>query len=237
VGARSIAPGTVGNLSQDSLVAIEGELGLEASVTNPYATHGGTNAFVPTPTMQDLRLLQESLVDKLKQAALLELQSNLASGDTMISPSLKSVEVLDKTISPAVGEPGRELNLSLRLRFQSQVVKVEVLNNLVAPILDANIHPGYSPIDNTMWLTLISPPMIGVDGNAHWTVQAQRKLKADIPADQSINLINGLSIPQAQELLEHSLPLAEQAQIRLSPNWWPRLPFLPMRIQLSQPES
>lgn len=237
LNARAIEPGTSGNLPPDTLVAIEGELGLDFTVTNPYATHDGTDVSIPTPSMQDLRFLRERLNDILNQAALTKLQSLLPIDDTLIAPSLKILETLEETSAPAVGEPGNQLSLSLRLRFQSQVVSGEVLHSLVTPILNANTNTGYSPIVSTMELTRLTIPTLGEDGKAHWNLRAQRKIQADLPATQAIDLVKGESVPRAIQLLHDSLPIVEQVQITLTPNWWPRLPFLPMRIQVIQSGS
>lgn len=237
LSARAIEPGTSGNLPVNTLVAIEGDLGPDFTVTNLYATHGGTDAFVPGPTKQDIRLLREHLVGKLEQAALVELNSILPAEDTLITPTLKIIETINETTIPAVGEPGNQLSLSMRLRFQSQVVAWEKLNNLVKPIMDANTPTGYTPIINSMTLKQLTTPTLGEDGNVHWTILAQRKLQADILVDQAINLITGLTIPQAIDRLNGSLPLSAEAQIMLIPEWWPRLPFLPLRIQVIQPDT
>jgi len=237
LNAQAIVTGTSGNLPEDSLVAIEGELGLDLTVTNPYATHGGTDASVPSPTFQDLKSLREHLIDKLKQAAMEEMQSLLPHEDILIRPTLKIKEIIEETNSPAVGEPGIRLSLSLRLQFQSQVVSAEVLRSMVTTILDANIISGYVSVPNTLALTRLTEPSLSEDGNAHWTLQVERFVQNDIPANEVIDLVKGLSVPQAIELLQNSLPLEEQAQITLTPHWWPRLPYLPMRIQVIQSET
>ena len=234
--ARSIEPGTSGNLPENSLVAIEGALGLDLTVTNPYGTHGGTDGSVPSPTNQDVRILREHLIKKLEQAALVEVQAMIPTDDTLITPSLKTIEIIDETTTPAVGEPGNQLSQSMRMRFQSQVVAGKELRNLVTPILDANTPAGYMPSITTMVLDKLTLPTTGEDGNAHWTLRAQRKLQADIVNNQAINLIKGLSVAESIDRLNRSLPLASEAQIMLAPEWWPRLPLLPLRIQVIQPE-
>jgi hypothetical protein len=234
--ARSIEPGTSGNLPQNSLLAIEGELGPDLTVTNPYATHGGTDGSVPSPTNQDIRILREHLIEKLEQAALVDLQAMIPTDDTLITPTLKIIEIIYETTTPAVGEPGNQLSQSMRMRFQSQVVAGKELRNLVTPILDSNTPTGYSPIITTMVLERLTLATIGEDGNAHWNLHVQRKLQADIVNNQAIHLINGLSVPESIDRLNRSLPLASEAQIMLAPEWWPRLPLLPMRIQIIQPD-
>ena len=237
LSARSIGPGTSGNLPPNTLVATEGELGPDITVTNPYATHGGTDAAVPAPTNQDIRLLREQLVDKLELAAMVELKNMIPADDMLITPTLKIIEVIAETASPLAGEPGNQLSLSMRLRFQSQSVTGEDIRALVKPILDANTPTGFSSDESTILVSWLTSPSLGKDGNVNWSISAQRKLQADIAVDQAIHLINGLPIHQAIDRLNGLFPLAAQAQIMLVPEWWPRLPLLPMRIQVIQAES
>ncbi len=237
LSSRSIKPGTSGNVSANSLVSIEGVLGSDILVTNPYPTHGGTDASVPAPSEQDIRLLREQLVNNLEQTAIKELNSVIPADDILITPTLKVVEIIDETPIPAFGEPGKKLNLTMRLRVQSQVVAAEQLFNLVTPIFEANTPIGYSPVENTMELEQLTTPILGDDGIAHWKINAYRKLRAIIAIGQAINLIKGLSTTQAMDRLNNSLPLAAETKIIIAPEWWPRLPLLPMRIQVIEPEK
>jgi hypothetical protein len=237
INARSIAPGISGNLPPNSLVAIEGDLGSDLTVTNPNATYGGTNASVSAPSNRDFRLLREQLIKDLEQTALMDLNKLLPAGDFLITPTLTLTEILDETAAPAIGEPGSHISLSMRLRFESQVASVEELNKLIIPILDANIPQGYTPIENTIILKQLTKPELGEDGNASWNINAQREIQADIINSQIGKIISGLETPQAVDRLNDALPLAHEAQIILTPRWWPRLPFLPMRIQVVQSGS
>ncbi len=131
-----------------------------------------------------------------------------------------------------IGEPGNRLELSLRLRIQSQVVSGEALRSLVTLILDSNTPNGYIPLLNTLEITRLSNPTFGEEGLPHWTILANRKLQVDIQENQVIENIKGVTVAQAVDRLSTSLPLAEHVQILLSPEWWPRLPFIPMRMEV-----
>jgi hypothetical protein len=235
--ARAIKPGPSGNLPPDQLVSIEGELGLDLTVTNPSSTHGGTDVSYPSPSMLDIRLLRERLRSQLKQTALMQIQSILPDGDLVISPTLTIIDTLEETASPSIGEPGNLLELSMRLRVQSHVVSEKEIFSLVTPIMDSNTPAGFSSVVNTLEIAQLSNPTIGEDGNAHWTISAVRKLQADIPAGRVVNIIIGATVPQAKERLFASLPLTEQPQIVLTPAWWPRLPLLTMRMEVVQSEN
>jgi len=144
------------------------------------------------------------------------------------------IEVLEEKISPGVGEPGNQVELFLRIKFQSQVVREEVIKNLVEPILDGNTPPGTIPLQNTLKLSSTSVPTLGDAGKAQWTMGAERKLQSVLLLPLLINQIKGLSVSAAEEQLTRTLPQAHDVQISISPQWWPRLPFLSMRINLSQ---
>jgi hypothetical protein len=116
------------------------------------------------------------------------------------------------------------------------VVAAQQLINLTTPILVADTPKGYSPIINTLTISQLTHPSIGEDGKVHWTIRAQRKLHGIITVDQAIDLIKGLSIDQGTKRISDYLPLVAESKIILSPNWWPRLPLLPIRIQILQAE-
>jgi Baseplate J-like protein len=237
LSAHAILPGASGNLPANSLVAIEGDLGLELTVINPSATYGGSDAPVPAPNNQDLRVLRERLHENLAKAALAEIQSKLPSEDMIISPSVKIIETLEEKYTPGVGEPGKKLDLAMRLMFQIQVVSGEVLRSLVIPIMDANLSSRYTSIPDTLELKSLTTPTLGEDGKTQWSLQAQRKVQSVIAANQVVDKVKGLSIPLAIEILNDTFTLNGQTQITLKPRWWPRLPFLSMRIEVIQAET
>jgi hypothetical protein len=232
VEAQAIRPGTTGNLPPNSLVGIEGDLGLELVVTNPKATSGGLDATVPTSSLNDLQSLHEQLTSTLQHKALMELQSNLPVDDTLIAPSTAIIEVVEETYTPTIGEPADQVQLLLRLKINAQVVSGEVLRKMATPILDANIPTGYAAIMDSLVITPINTPTLGADGKAYWSVNASRRILAEIPSSQAVESIKGATIANAIERLNNVVPLAKPADIELEPTWWPRLPLLAMRITL-----
>jgi hypothetical protein len=235
--AQAMKPGLSGNLPKNRLVVIEGILGSDLSVTNLSPTHGGTQKTVSSPSAQDLDTLHRRLLNRLEQAALLEMHSHLPEGDTIITPTLTVIETIEETSFPDVGEPGNNLNLSVQVRFQSQVVSDDTLHRLVEPIMDSYTPEGYLAMANTLSFSHPDQPTVMDDGKAQWTINATRKIKADIPGTQVIERTSGVPVAQAIERLSTSLPLSEQAQISLVPSWWPRLPWLGMRIEVIQKEG
>jgi hypothetical protein len=79
LNAQALTLGTAGNLPAGRLVAIEGPLGPNLTVSNPLRTTGGANRAVPAPTRLDYERLSTRLMISLKQTALSELQAQLKS--------------------------------------------------------------------------------------------------------------------------------------------------------------
>jgi hypothetical protein len=235
LSAQAIEPGTSGNLPEDTLQVIESQIGLDMTVTNPSATFGGTDASVPAPSTQDFQELRERLESKLALDALAELQSSLSPNELVISSSQNNLKVIEEIFTPPAGEPGKELSLSLRIHYRTQVVSGEVLRSLVTPIMDANNSTDYSPITNTYVFSQVTVATVESDGVTRWKMRAERKLQVNIPDSQVTEQIKGKSVSNAYNAMEKFLPQVREALISLRPSWWPYLPLLPMRIQIEQP--
>ena len=232
VPVRAVKPGVSGNLPVNSLSVIENNPGSTLTVTNPSATHGGTYATVPSPSTFDLQTLRHRLESTLEQDALTQMQSYLPQGDQLISSSMTLLETIDETQLPSITEPGDQLELFLRVKYQCQVISLSLLRNMVSNILDEKLPVGYSAVPDTLEITALKVTSQDEDGLFHYAITAKRTLNANISANQVIGNITGLTVAKAEEHLSATFPLASQADIQLTPSWWLRLPYTPMRIEL-----
>ncbi len=229
---RALTPGSQGNLPANALTAIEGNLGTQVSVTNPEATRGGSDRLIPAPSAQDRRLLREQLRNALRATASQELQEGLAPGDLLIPDSLELVEMLEETFQPPEGLPGDLLALSLRLEFRGQVVFAQEVNPLIQKILDLNLPSGYLALVESLEVERITPPVLVEPGVYTWQVRARRRLVAHYSPQSVIQTVLGASPQEARQRLQAALKLETAPLIHLTPSWWPRLPFLPFRIEV-----
>ncbi len=234
ISVLALVPGSAGNLPSSTITVIEGQTGNDLSVSNPNPMLGGTDAPVPAPSAADLRLLRSRLIEALRQQALTVFQNSLVEGDVLLKPSIKFVELLSEKSEPAEGEPSSQLQLSLRARFQVQLVTAGQLSKLAEPQLDAQITPGYVPTTDPVVLTRLTEPSLMEDGSYHWTIEVQRKIQAVIlPALLQRVIQPGSTIRTTQSALKTQAGVQE-VQVLRSPAWWPWMPFLSMRIQLVQ---
>jgi hypothetical protein len=68
-------------------------------------------------------------------------------------------------------------------------------------------------------------------------MRAERDLHASIAPDKVSVLMLGMPISEALNNLEINLPLDADPTIQLFPQWWPRMPLLPFRIETVFDES
>jgi hypothetical protein len=233
LGVRALTPGRGGNLPAASLTAIEGDLGLSLAATNPAPTQGGTDRSLPVPTAADRRQLYTRLENALQGSALEELESGLTPGDLLFTGTLSITQVVEQDYLPAGDEPSPRLELSLRVEYQAYTAARADLDSLAGVLLDTNLPEGYTPLPDTLSIQVIQSPVLEADGLPGWRMSARRSLKAVVPPDQVTNLLLGATPAEAAARLQAAYPLDAPPAIRLLPDWWPRLPLLPFRIQIT----
>ncbi len=228
-------PGKAGNLPASAIQAVEGPLGLQLTVYNPYATRNGSDLPAPGPSQKDFDLLYQRLESTLEKTAWQELQGNpasqLAAGDYPITGTLQLANVVEKTYLPLLDQPGDELTLILRLEFRALVVARQTLQAYATPLMDAILPDGYIPVADSQTIEPITRPRF-TDNVAAWQIRVSRRLQAKIDAEQVIASAVGTPSEQAPQKIAAALPVDGLPVVQLNPQWWPYLPFLPFRIQV-----
>jgi hypothetical protein len=228
---EALSGGGLGNQPAESLLALEGPLGLQLRVTNPLPTLGGTDFQAAAPTNADRQELREELLESLTETAAAEIKAQVSSADLLLS-SPKLVEILEETYDPPDHQPAESLNLQLQAAFSAEVAQGQDLEGLANAFLDTSLPEGYRAVEGSLTIRHLTTPLAANPDNARWQIQAQRKITAQMRANQVINLVLGVSPAQANERLVDNLSLSSPPVILLTPAWWPRLPILPFRIQV-----
>lgn len=226
--------GSQGNLPVKAISAVEGSpLGTQVMVTNLQPTTEGKDRLSPAPNEGDRRGLHDRLAEALRQSALQELRAGLKPDDLLLTSSPSLSRTVEETYDPDASEPADQLGLSLRLEFQALVVSGSDLRALATRVLDANLPPRFAPLPQT--LEIDNRLETGSPGQPvlQWPLSARRQIQAQFSETQAVQLSLGLTPALAAQRLEASLPLAHQPRITMTPTWWPRLPVLPFRIQVT----
>lgn len=226
---RALLPGSSGNVAAGQIGAVEGEIGLLVMVENLQPTQGGGDDLVAMPSDQDYKKLRERLLSKLEQTAGEEFQKGLPE-QQLLPTTLEIAEVLEELRAPPEGQPGDYLSLKMRVKYKVWSVAQKDIEEVARLGLDAAIPENYEPVENTMLVTSVSKPILE-GGVVRWDVFAIRRIRGRISRDELRSLLSGTEPGRAVSLLESRVPTERSPQVMLYPAWWPRLPYLPDRIQ------
>lgn len=237
---QALSPGAAYNLPGNSLVALEGPLGLSLSVINLKPTQGGTDRAVPAATELDRNRLRQQLLERLAEDARLELLDTdrlnpiLTPGDILLTPKPEFVSVIDESYLPDQQLPSTQIELTLRVEFEAQIASFVDIQKIASAVLDANLPVGYAPVSDTIQIEHVFPPTLH-DGEptTGWILLAYRTIQALPDYIEAASISVGLTPEQAAQRLQSSLPITGSPIIRLIPEWWPRLPLLPFRISVT----
>jgi hypothetical protein len=237
VPIEAVVWGTSGNQPSNQIKAIEGPLGLKLSVTNPAETLHGADAPAPAPTQEDQQRLFKQLQSQLTESAANELMRSYQAQSEQtgfpILPTLRMARILEEEYLPGAGEPGNQVQLSLRLEFEIMVLPTASIYSSVKQLMDEELPDGYLPITDSLMVEHLGDPTLDRDGNAHWVVEGRREITAQIQPNAIASRLAGKRIKDLRALVQ-DLPFQERVSATIFPAWWPYFPFLQLRIQVQE---
>jgi len=233
---RCLTPGIKGNLPANSLVALESVLGTMVNVTNPETTKYGADRREPATNQDDRDLLAENIQQALHKTALGELQNSIAPSDILLPSSIELVQVLEADYQPVDDTPTDLLQLNLRLEFRALVIQDVDVQELGRMVLNASLLPGFRALETTFQVEKLTPPTLEENTIVSWKITASRQTQVVISESQAIQLSLGQRPEDASSILMAAMPLSGPPHITVSPEWWPRLPILPFRFTILEPD-
>lgn len=229
---EAILPGTDGNVSAEKIIAIEGPLGLNLSVINRRRTSGGSNFTAATPIEDDYQTIYDILIESLLENAFAEFQKKSSPNDIPLSSIPLEQQIIEEKTNPEFGEPSDFLELSLRAEYKIPYASEKDLYQLGRIVLDRHTTSDNIPRPETLMIKQLTEPNIQPNGSANWRIQASWQLGAIIDETKAVANILGLSPEQALLKLNENTSIEAGTEIRITPEWWPRLPMVPFRINL-----
>lgn len=227
---RSLLPGRAGNISAGSINTIEGNLMTFASVSNPNALVSGTDSRMPAPTESDRENLSQKLHQELEASAIRQLQEQLSPGDYLIPNSLKLSQILEAVFLPESNNPANQLSLSLRLEYHAQYISSDDLTWLFNSVFETNSSGNTQPLPESLVIETPPDSQNNLSEQNSIRMTGRRKTRELIRNADVIATVIGLIPQRAQEQLSSRYDLEKAPQITILPAWWPRLPFIPLRI-------
>ena len=229
---EAVEPGLAGNVEAETLVVIEGRLGLSLSVTNPETLTGGREVPSVQATDRDRERAKNRLMRDLESQARARLAEEVGAEDILFDDTLEVSQIVSETYDPPPGAASTRLTLSMQVEFSAQYASASDLTRLASLALSASIPPGFLATSEALSVQPVTEPIRNDDGNTRWTVRAERPIVQQIHPAQVMQMIQGTTTQDARTRLTRSLPLAAAPEIQLSPPWWPWVPIVPFRISV-----
>jgi hypothetical protein len=231
--AQARQGGESGNVPAGSIAGFENPLGLKLTVTNLQAATGGSDRQIQTASDADRDRLRAQTLKTLLQEAQNKMPGQVESGDILFEETLSLDSILSEEYSPSPGAPTNRLSLRLRVRFVAYYAAQNDLQALAALTLDAALPPASTPRPESLTVSLASPLFVGQDGAARFEIRATRAIHPAIEPGRVIELTRGKTVGGAKNILLQAYDLDQPPQITISPSWWPFMPVLPFRINLT----
>ena len=231
---EAVEGGFAGNLPTDTLIVIEGRLGLSLSATNPEPTTGGRELASVQASGADRTRVMNLLMKSLDEMAREKFREEIDAGDMLFDETLKVSQVLLEEYDPPAGAAGTKLTLTMKAEYSVSYASASDLTELASLALNASLPSGFRavPASDAVTVKPATKPVVSEDGSARWKMKVERKIIQFVDPAQVTYLIQGYSSGSAQSRLEENLPLASSPQISLSPSWWPWVPIVPFRISV-----
>jgi hypothetical protein len=232
--AEAVESGRSGNAAAETVVVVEGRLGLSLSVTNPEALTGGREVPSVQATAADRERAKRELMEELEREARTKLANEMTAGDVFFDDTFEVSQILSEVYDPPPGAAATRLSLSMQVEFSGLYASASDLKELASLALNASLPSGFRPVENFSVLSLkpVTKPVQNDDGAIRWTVRAERRIARQVNAGQVTHLIQGIGARRAQMILEKSFPLDGRPRVNLSPEWWPWIPIVPFRISV-----
>jgi hypothetical protein len=224
--------GATGNVEAETILAIEGDLGLLVTASNAEPATGGSNRLENAATETDLAYLREDLMEELEEQALEEMEAMLGSGDQIFADTLKVEQVLEEDYAPPLGQPSRKVTLTMQVEFVASYSSSDDLTELASTVLNASQPEGYAARDEPLSFETVSAHRTDNEGVTRWVVRVSRKLEKQVETGKIVPLVQGRDIAVAINRLENNLDISYAPKIQLTPEWWPWMPLIPFNISV-----
>jgi hypothetical protein len=231
VDVVAIEPGSQGNVESNLVNRIEGTLSLQLQVRNLEPMEGGGVRLSQSVTEADHERLREQVTQQLQILALADMEEILIGEEFLARDSLRVSQIFHETFSHFPGEQAGRLILEIRAELVATAVDETQAVGLIYEELAAAVTPGYELVPES--LNFRSGEVLGVDteGRVTFEMIGEGSIAAQFDLDEPIQKIAGQETEIAMAYLDDNLPLRAYPAVRVWPDWFGRLPYLPIRIQ------
>lgn len=227
----AIEPGPSGNVGANLINRVEGSLSLQLEVRNLEPTEGGAVRAVQAVAPADQERLRAQVLQYLQTLATAEMQGLLTEREFLARDSLRVVEIYEETYSHFPGERAERLALEIRAGLEGTAVDASQANDLVYEVLAEAVRPQYELVPGS--LKFYHEEVLGVDNQGRVTFEmvGEGVMAARLSLEEPLDRVAGQEVGVALAYLYEQLPLRRYPSADVWPDWFGRLPYLPVRIQ------
>ena len=226
----AVEPGPKGNVNAGLINRLEGSLATQLEVRNLEETSGGSARLESSVTEADHQRLRSQVLQQLQVRALAEMEGSLSDNEFLAKDSLRLVRMIQETYSHFPGEQVENLTLEIRAELQATAVDETLAIGLVYEEMSDAVEPGYELVPES--LAFGSGEVLGVDGEGRVSFEmiGEGLMAARLASEGLLSSIAGQEIGVAASYLYEHLPLRDYPSVHVWPDWFGRLPYMPVRI-------
>ena len=230
---EALDEGTRGNVDPYQINLVEGVVGFAVRVTNPDPISGAESTAVATVIDADRERAWNLAAQRVMAEAYNGLQDSgyLEPGEFLPNQALVIQATPKQAYTHLIGEQTPVLGLALRLLITGEAIDVRNVQAVAYRQLATQLPAGYELLDARFEYGEAAEEDVG-PGRFTFYVTTHGYAAAAIDAANVADLILGKPHEEASTLLMESLPLARPPQITVTPEWFPYIPFLPIRTQI-----
>jgi len=229
----AIEPGPPGNVGAGLINNIEGPLAAQAAVVNVDAMKGGDVKKVASVTEADRRNAKEQALSDLKQRGYSQLLAQLKEGEFAPQSSLRVIKIVSETYSHFVDEKTDHLKLELRAEVGLTVVNERQAFAVGQKEIEWRLGEALALAPSSVSFTRDEKATSDDAGRIKFGIAAKANASAAIDTEAIKQTARWQPVGQIANLLYDKFPLTTRPEIKVFPSWFPRMPWLAWRIEVS----
>jgi hypothetical protein len=231
IPVEALLPGVNGNIEAGIIDAVEGNLGLFLTVSNQESFVGGENRVSSTPIQKDLYRLRMKIRTAFIDLAEEQFTNEALFNEIFIPGSATITETISEQMEPELGQPSEVLKLTQEVVVEGWFIKRTDIEKVLSIVLDSQLPSGMAATQREVIYDSTGMPQI-TKNNVTWRFVAGREMIQSVNIEEIPNVIAGKSIREAESQLLTLGYAADQFEIKVTPAWWKRLPFLENNIEV-----
>jgi hypothetical protein len=233
--------GTVGNVEAGLINSIDGELSEQLTVRNLSPTFGGESRLLRGVSQEDADRLLATLRQQLQARAYVSMEQQRTDTQTIILETIRIAEEREdwKQWSAQPGDIADTLTLTMRARVEASVIDETLARQIAFARLTAQIPPGRALVADSVTYTCCTLQASDPAGRVSFTMTGEGMVASQVNAALIQERIAGRTPDDARRYLLSEVNLADNTtpEVELSPDWFGRLPLLPLRITVNVVEA